>query len=73
MKCMMHNILSVKGDSMVEVVRILRKKATNRYYLVNISTGKKKVISKTGALKVCEVFNVEVEPFDVCIERKSNE
>ena len=57
----------------VEVVRILQNKLTKSFFLVNVATGKKKVISKTGAAKVCEVFEIEVEPFDYCIEGKHYE
>jgi hypothetical protein len=53
---------------MIEVIRILRKISTNRYYIVNCSTRKKRVITKKGAMAICKVFDVEVEDFDVLVE-----
>ena len=55
---------------MIEVIRILRKKSTDRYYVVNCSTSKVNVITKKGAKAICKVFDVEVEDFDVILGRK---
>jgi hypothetical protein len=52
---------------MIEVIRVLRKKSTNRYYIVNCAERKTRVITRKGAMAICKVFDVEVEDFDVLV------